>query len=107
MNEMPVEVGYVFAVFIAIAAVYFMYSWLRVNRKEGEVSSMKEDTKTVGKMIFRYTAIVLTFFICMGLLIAVEAQFMEPNKGVVSGDFFTSALAASFVGKVLKKKMGL
>lgn len=107
MNEMPVEVGYVFAAFIAIAAVYFMYSWLRVNRKEGEVSSMKEDTKTVGKMIFRYTAIALTFFICMGLLIAVEAQLMEPNKGIVSGDFVVSVLAASFVGKVLKKKLGL
>lgn len=107
MNEMPVEVGYVFAAFVAITAVYFMYSWLRVNRKEGEMSSMKEDTKTVGKIILRYTAIVLTFFICMGLLIVVEAQFMKPNKGVVFGDFFTSVLAASFVGKVLKKKLGL
>lgn len=41
---MPKEVVYVFLAFIAIAAVYFMYSSLKVNRKEGETSSVKDDS---------------------------------------------------------------
>ena len=48
---MPKEIIYVFVAFIAIAAIYFMYSSLRVNRKEGETSSVKDDSKKVAKMV--------------------------------------------------------
>lgn len=107
MSEMPKEIVYVFVAFIAIIAVYFMYSSLRVNRKEGETSSVREDSKKVAKMVFRYAAIVITFLICMVVLIAVESQFLEPNKGVVCGDFAISAMTAAFVGNFLKKRLGL
>lgn len=104
---MPKEIVYVFVAFIVIAAIYFMYSSLRVNRKEGETSSVKEDSKTVAKMVFRYAAVVISFVVCMVVLIAIEAQFLEPNKGFVFGDFAVSAMVASFVGKLLKNKLGL
>lgn len=104
---MPKEVVYVFVAFIAIAAIYFMYSSLRVNRKEGETSSVKDDSKKVAKMVFRYVAIAITFVVCMVALIAIESQFFEPNKGIVFGDFFVSAMIAAFVGGFLKKKLGL
>lgn len=103
---MPKEVVYVFLAFIAIAVVYFMYSSLRVNRKEGETSSVKDDSKKVAKMVFRYVAIAITFVICMIVLVAIESQFMEPNKGFIFADFAVSAMAAAFVGSFLKKKLG-
>ena len=103
---MPKEVVYVFLAFIAIAVVYFMYSSLRVNRKEGETSSVKDDSKKVAKMVFRYVAIAITFVICMIVLVAIESQFMEPNKGFILADFAVSAMAAAFVGSFLKKKLG-
>ena len=104
---MPKEVVYVFLTFIAIAAIYFMYSSLRVNRKEGEASSVKDDSKKVAKMVFRYVAIAITFVVCMVVLVAIESQFVEPNKGFIFGDFAVSAMAAAFVGSFLKKKLGL
>ena len=104
---MPKEVVYVFLAFIAIAAIYFMYSSLRVNRKEGETSSVKDDSKKVVKMVFRYVAIAITFVVCMVVLVAIESQFVEPNKGFICGDFIVSAIAANFVGSFLKKKLGL
>lgn len=104
---MPKEIIYVFVAFIAIAAIYFMYSSLRVNQKEGESSSVKDDSKKVAKMVFRYVAIAITFVVCMVVLVAIESQFMEPNKGFIFGDFAASALVANFVGSFLKKKLGL
>lgn len=104
---MPKEIIYVFVAFIAIAAIYFMYSSLRVNRKEGETSSVKDDSKKVAKMVFRYVAIAITFVVCMFVLVAVESQFVEPSKGFICGDFAVSAMAAVFVGSFLKKKLGL
>ena len=104
---MPKEVVYVFLAFIAIAVVYFMYSSLKVNRKEGETSSVKDDSKKVAKMVFRYVAIAITFIVCMVVLVAVESQFVEPNKGLICGDFVVSAIVANFVGSFLKKKLGL
>ncbi len=104
---MPKEIVYVFVVFIVIAAIYFMYSSLRVNRKEGETSSVKEDSKKVAKMCFRYVSIVISFILCMVVLIAIEAQFVEPSKGFIFGDFAVSTMAANFVGRFLKKKLGL
>lgn len=74
---MPKEIIYVFVAFIVIAAIYFMYSSLRVNRKEGETSSVKDDSKKVAKMVFRYIAIAITFVVCMVVLVAVESQFVE------------------------------
>lgn len=103
---MPKEVVYVFLAFIAIAAIYFMYSSLKVNRKEGETSSVKDDSKKVAKMVFRYVAIAITFVVCMIVLVAVESQFVEPNKGFISADFAVSALIANFVGHFLKKRLG-
>ena len=100
---MPKEVVYVF---IAIAAIYFMYSSLRVNRKEGETSSVKDDSKKVAKMVFRYVAIAITFVVCMVVLVAVESQFVDPNKGFIFADFAVSALIANFVGHFLKKRFG-
>lgn len=102
---MPKEVVYVFVAFIAIAAIYFMYSSLRVNRKEGETSSVKDDSKKVAKMFFRYVAIAITFVVCMVVLVAVESQFVEPNKGFICGDFAVSALIANYVGHFLKKRL--
>lgn len=104
---MPKEVVYVFLAFIAIAAIYFMYSSLRVNRKEGETSSVKDDSKKVAKMVFRYAVIAITFVVCMVVLVAVESQFVDPNKGFIFADFAVSALIANFVGHFLKKKLGL
>lgn len=104
---MPKEVVYVFVAFIAIAAIYFMYNSLRVNRKEGETSSVKDDSKKIVKMVFRYVSIVITFVVCMVVLVAVESQFVEPNKGFICGDFVVSAITANFVGSFLKKKLGL
>lgn len=104
---MPKEIVYVFVAFIVIAAIYFMYSSLRVNRKESEVSSVKEDGKVVAKMVFRYVSIAVTFIVCMVILVAIEAQFVEPNKGFIFGDFAVSAMASGFVGSLLKKKLGL
>ena len=104
---MPKEIIYVFLAFIAIAAIYFMYCSLRVNRKEGESSSFKDDSKKVAKMVLRYVAIVITFVVCMVVLIAIESQFVESNKGFICGDFAVSAMAAAFVGSFLKKRLGL
>lgn len=104
---MPKEIIYVFVAFVAIAAIYFMYSSLRVNRKEGETSSVKDDSKKVAKMVFRYVAIAITFIVCMVVLVAIESQFIEPNKGFVCGDFVVSSIAANLVGSFLKKKLGL
>lgn len=104
---MPKEIIYVFVSFIAIAAIYFMYCSLRVDRKEGESSSVKDDSKKVAKMVFRYIAIAITFVVCMVVLAAVESQFVEPNKGFICGDFVVSAIAANFVSSFLKKKLGL
>lgn len=104
---MPKEIIYVFVSFIAIAAIYFMYCSLRVNRKEGEPSSVKDDTKKVAKMVFRYVSIAITFIFCMVVLVSIEFQFVEPNKGFICGDFVVSAIAANFVGSFLKKKLGL
>lgn len=104
---MPKEVVYVFVAFIAIAVIYFMYCSLRVNRKEGEASSVKDDSKKVAKMVFRCVAIAITFVVCIVVLIAIESQFVEPNKGFICGDFAISAIAAAFVGSFLKKKLGL
>lgn len=104
---MPKEIIYVFVAFIAIAAIYFMYCSLRVNRKEGEPSSVNDDSKKVAKMVFRYVAISITFVVCMIVLVAIESQFVEPNKGFIFGDFAVSAMAAAFVGSFLKKKLGL
>lgn len=102
---MPKEVVYVFLAFIAIAAIYFMYSSLRVNRKEGETSSVKDDSKKVAKMVFRYVVIAITFVVCMVVLVAVESQFVEPNKGFIFAGFAVSALIANFVGHFLKKRL--
>lgn len=104
---MPKEIIYVFVAFIAIAAIYFMYCSLRVNRKEGEPSSVKDDSKKVAKMVFRYIAIAITFVVCMVVLVSVESLFVEPNKGFICGDFVVSAIAVNFVGRFLKKKLGL
>lgn len=104
---MPKEIIYVFVAFIAIAAIYFMYSSLRVNKNEGETSSVKDDSKKVAKMVFRYVAIAITFIVCMVVLVAIESQFVEPNKGFIFGDFAVSAMVAAFVGRFLKKKLGL
>lgn len=104
---MPKEIIYVFVAFIAIAAIYFMYCSLRVDRKEGESSSVKDDSKKVAKMVFRYIAIAITFVVCMIVLVAVESLFVEPNKGFICGDFVVSAIAANFVSSFLKKKLGL
>lgn len=104
---MPKEVVYVFLAFIAIAAVYFMYSSLKVNRKEGETSSVKDDSKKVAKMVFRYAVIAITFVVSMVVLVAIESKFVEPNKGFICGNFVVSAIAANFVGSFLKKKLGL
>ena len=103
---MPKEVVYVFLAFIAIAAIYFMYCSLRVNRKEGETSSVKDDSKKVAKMVFRYAAIAISFVVCMALLVTIESQFMEPNKGFIFADFAVSAMVANFVGRFLKKRLG-
>lgn len=103
---MPKEVVYVFLAFIAIAAIYFMYSSLKVNRKEGETSSVKDDSKKVAKVVFRYVAIAITFVVCMIVLVSVESQFVEPNKGFIFADFAVSALIANFVGHFLKKRLG-
>lgn len=103
---MPKEVVYVFLAFIAIAAIYFMYCSLRVNRKEGETSSVKDDSKKVAKMVFRYVVIAITFVVCMVVLVAIESQFMEPNKGFIFADFAVSAVVANFVGHFLKKRLG-
>ena len=43
----------------------------------------------------------------MIVLVAIESQFVEPNKGFIFGDFAVSAMAAAFVGSFLKKKLGL
>lgn len=104
---MPKEIIYVFVAFVAIAAIYFMYSSLRVNIKEGETSSVKDDSKKVAKIVFRYVAIAITFVVCMVVLVAIESQFMEPNKGFICGDFVVSAIVANFVGSFLKKKLVL
>ena len=104
---MPKEIIYVFVAFIAIAAIYFMYCSLRVNRKEGESSSVNYDSKKVAKMVFRYIAIAITFVVCMVVLVSIESQFVEPNKGFIFGDFAVSAMASAFVGRFLKKKLGL
>ena len=106
IKNMPKEVVYVFLAFIAIAAIYFMYCSLRVNRKEGETSSVKDDSKKVTKMLFRYVGIAITFIVCMVVLVAIESQFIEPNKGFIFGDFAVSALIANFVGHFLKKRLG-
>lgn len=103
---MPKEVVYVFVAFIAIAAIYFMYSSLKVNRKEGETSSVKDDSKKVAKMVSRYAAIAIAFVVCMAVLVAIESQFMEPNKGFIFADFAVSAMVANFVGHFLKKRLG-
>ena len=103
---MPKEVVYVFVAFIAIAAIYFMYSSLKVNRKEGETSSVKDDSKKVAKMVSRYVAIAITFVVCMAVLVAIESQFMEPNKGFIFAVFAVSAMVANFVGHFLKKRLG-
>lgn len=84
-----------------------MYSSLRINRKEGETSSLKEDSKKVAKMSFRYITIAITFVVCMIILAAIESQFIEPNRGVLSGNFVVSAMAAGYVGEILKNKLGL
>lgn len=41
------------------------------------------------------------------MLVSIESQFVEPNKGFIFGDFAVSAMAAAFVGSFLKKKLGL
>lgn len=103
---MPKEIIYVFVAFIAIAAIYFMYCSLRVNRKEGETSSVKDDSKKVAKMVSRYVAIAIAFVVCMAVLVVIESQFMEPNKGFIFADFAVSAMVANFVGHFLKKRLG-
>ena len=57
-------------------------------------------------MVSRYVVIAISFVVCMVVLVAIESQFVEPNKGFIFADFAVSAMVANFVGHFLKKKLG-